>query len=611
MYIVTFYSFKGGVGRSMSLVNVGVQLAKAGRRVLLVDFDLEAPGLPTFSLAKPNHDTLGLVDYISQYTATGEAPDASEYYYKSEQFEGGGGIWIMPVGLQDNQYSQRLNCIDWQQLYEKQSGYLFFEDLKNQWKDTLSPDYVLIDSRTGHSDVEGICTRQLPDAVSLLFFPNEQNLQGLKRIVSNISIDNKKRSKPIDLHFAVSNVPDLDDEDHILRRTMERFKTELGYKELATEIHHYNSLSLLNQEIFSLNRPNSRLTKEYHKLTQAIRSKNLEDRDAVLIFLKNAHRDMSEVMEMVGPRELSNRIENIRRNFSQDGEIYFNLARLQEQLGSTDDALSLLTADAVQNSYATAAMFAARVRLNHKLGHTDEAIADLKSMLNSEPIDLESFLEAMPIIDQLAPTLYDILPTSKAFLSLAPDDRMFFVIQSEGNENQLRANVEILKSLRELPSGNGVKAPSDYLAYELALASIGIGDFESAIKILQPNDQQFEKLSIPDAFNLAMAYWGRDKNPNIELLTIVANHSNLRTSDLDSEANYAQCLAITFAALKDYDKARFFLEAAKAAMKNQPRRLFSAWTYSKVSQKKFLAHLEQIEKMIAGEQISPEFIYLD
>ena len=50
MYVTTFYSFKGGVGRTMALVNVAVELAQRGRRVLAVDFDLEAPGIDTFEL---------------------------------------------------------------------------------------------------------------------------------------------------------------------------------------------------------------------------------------------------------------------------------------------------------------------------------------------------------------------------------------------------------------------------------------------------------------------------------------------------------------------------------------------------------------------------------
>src|SRR5512134_20337 len=48
--VYTFYSYKGGVGRSMALANVAALLAKWGRRVLVVDWDLEAPGLERYFL---------------------------------------------------------------------------------------------------------------------------------------------------------------------------------------------------------------------------------------------------------------------------------------------------------------------------------------------------------------------------------------------------------------------------------------------------------------------------------------------------------------------------------------------------------------------------------
>jgi len=53
MYTVTFYSFKGGVGRTLALANIGLELARTGRRVLLVDFDLESPGIDTFEILRP------------------------------------------------------------------------------------------------------------------------------------------------------------------------------------------------------------------------------------------------------------------------------------------------------------------------------------------------------------------------------------------------------------------------------------------------------------------------------------------------------------------------------------------------------------------------------
>ena len=76
MYTVTFYSYRGGVGRTTALVNVGIDLALRSRKVLLVDFDLEAPGLTSFAHLRPEDGTHpGLVEFIAEYLRSGKAPD--------------------------------------------------------------------------------------------------------------------------------------------------------------------------------------------------------------------------------------------------------------------------------------------------------------------------------------------------------------------------------------------------------------------------------------------------------------------------------------------------------------------------------------------------------
>jgi Mrp family chromosome partitioning ATPase len=75
--IITFYSYKGGTGRSMALANVGWLLASSGYRVLLVDWDLEAPGLhrylhpflPDPDLARD----VGLIDFVLEFTGAAVA----------------------------------------------------------------------------------------------------------------------------------------------------------------------------------------------------------------------------------------------------------------------------------------------------------------------------------------------------------------------------------------------------------------------------------------------------------------------------------------------------------------------------------------------------------
>src|SRR5260370_4107378 len=214
----------------------------------------------------------------------------------------------MPAGLADKDYDARFKSIDWQDLYENRDGYLLFEDLKLQWKKVLEPDYVLIDSRTGHTDVGGICTRQLPDAVAMFFFPNEQNRRGLEQVVSQIRTgagsDNKKQVK---LHFIMSNVPDLDDEQSYLAKNLAKFGESLGFDNLDAVIHNYPSLALLTQSIFTQDRPRTRLAQEYRQLTKAIRRENFEDPEAAIEFLDEiAPRNFARV---VRADELENRIQ--------------------------------------------------------------------------------------------------------------------------------------------------------------------------------------------------------------------------------------------------------------------------------------------------------------
>ena len=67
--IITFYSFKGGVGRTMALANIAILLANQGYKVLTIDWDLEAPGLDKYfsKLSRSNYNVKkGLIDLITE-----------------------------------------------------------------------------------------------------------------------------------------------------------------------------------------------------------------------------------------------------------------------------------------------------------------------------------------------------------------------------------------------------------------------------------------------------------------------------------------------------------------------------------------------------------------
>src|ERR1700759_3600989 len=89
--VVTFYSFKGGTGRTMALANVAWILASNGRKVLVVDWDLDSPGLhryfhPFLAQAKVA-ETPGIIELITDYAwdATKAGNPSAEWIKKRAQ----------------------------------------------------------------------------------------------------------------------------------------------------------------------------------------------------------------------------------------------------------------------------------------------------------------------------------------------------------------------------------------------------------------------------------------------------------------------------------------------------------------------------------------------
>jgi len=192
--IVTFYSYKGGVGRTFALANIGAQLSLWGYRTLCIDWDLEAPGLHLyFNPWIKNKNNSGLTDFIQDYTK-GLKPQWQDYISEVHFPKSKEPLLLMTAGFQDESYFQRMQSIDWSKLYESYNFGNFLEQLRESWKGSL--DFVLIDSRTGITDIGGVCTIHLPDLLVLLLTANDQSLFGSLNVLQ--SIKKAHSSLPID-----------------------------------------------------------------------------------------------------------------------------------------------------------------------------------------------------------------------------------------------------------------------------------------------------------------------------------------------------------------------------------------------------------------------------
>jgi MinD-like ATPase involved in chromosome partitioning or flagellar assembly len=184
--IYTFYSFKGGVGRTMALANVSALLAQWGHSVLVVDWDLEAPGLERFyAYVKPDIDahrdtTPGVLDLLKA-TANGNRLSWQDCLIDIGVPGASGRLALLSAGRSDNTYSTRLQGLNFSDLFERHGLGAYIEELRNEWSAEFN--FVLIDSRTGVTDIGGICTVHLADVLVLLFTANESSTEGAKYII--------------------------------------------------------------------------------------------------------------------------------------------------------------------------------------------------------------------------------------------------------------------------------------------------------------------------------------------------------------------------------------------------------------------------------------------
>ena len=607
MYITTFYSFKGGVGRTMALVNTAVTLAQRGRNVLVVDFDVEAPGLDTFDVLRPQEDVPGIVDFVVDYVTSGIAPDATKYVGDCPSIgDHGGKLWIMPSGRIDT-HAATLGQIDWMDLYERLDGYLLFEDLKAQWSKTIQPDYVLIDSRTGHTDSSGICTRQLPDSVVILFFPNAQNLRGLTQVVRAIRAEvEEPRRKDIALHFVASMVPYLDDEDQILEDRIMEFREELGIRGRGPiVVHRYEALSLLNQAVFSTDRPRSRLAKEYDQLVLEISSRNWNDRDGALEYIRRIERSRRR-MEDDPIRIRDERLEKIEQAHKHDGEVLFRLGEFREQERQSESALELI-GQAIHHGYASPDAFLKRSRLHEDNDEPSDAIEDSWRVLKSEDIAPSMVREAVMRLLRLGVRQPGEIVESNAAATLEAGDKLWLAMQFDRSHDDLLVAASLCEQILTAPDHHAdiVKDARN----QLGMKYMGLGRCAEAVPCFRDTQGDFATMSIDATFNYGMARWGADRFIDLKPFERVIEIDQ-SSEDHEEFANYLQCMAVSYWMVGETENALNRLNQAEVALTVLGERSeFSCWRYLQVSASVFREDLSEIQAMIEGHaEVMPRFM---
>ena len=242
--IVAFYSYKGGVGRTMALCNVASRIAwlhakhisqaKTGTqrktasacRILCVDLDLEAPGVPAFFPPPPGAKVKGFLGLLHEYFENeaqwteGEGirdrlrkalgDEFADYAYAVPKTE---NLFVLPSGHVSvseaarvrRELHDRLAALREADFESQVNQYVpFFSELKQVLRELF--DYAFVDARTGLSDTAYATTIALADSMVFLFRPNVTQLMGIQDVFGRFL---RQRDLSLDRNTRIPAIPVL------------------------------------------------------------------------------------------------------------------------------------------------------------------------------------------------------------------------------------------------------------------------------------------------------------------------------------------------------------------------------------------------------------------
>jgi len=414
-----------------------------------MDFDLEAPGLhyKFQPFVKTSDIKKGLVDYIYEFTHNKVILQSlDEFKLEISIPEYSGNIQMIPAGnFLSSDYWQKLASIDWHDLFYKEGseGIPFFLELKEKIEAELKPDFLLIDSRTGVTEMSGLCTSLLPDKVVFLIANNRENVEGARQILRSIQkAERLPGQKPIKIDFALTRIPFSDEIEAGIETTIIR-----------------NIKDFLNEPV------------EY--LGDQL---NIED---ISILHSDRELELWESLKVVVPKEAP-LLSDYLRLFAKiipDSVILPNLEKLQDMSGKADILMalgdqSMRTADLKEAKERYSDALSIFQKIDEKLGvaNTQMALGDLSMRTADLKEAKDRYSDALSIFQKIDAKLgvantfmrvgqmsiiSDDLKKGEVYLDQA------FSIFNEIDELEGKADVHMCKALFYIKNNKVEKARSE------------------------------------------------------------------------------------------------------------------------------------------------------
>ena len=245
--IVSVHSFRGGTGKSNTTANVAALLAASGKRVGVIDADIQSPGIHVlFGIA--GHEVTGS---LNQFLWGDRAIADVAVDVTDGAGDGGGRLFLIPSSMEPGEITRVLR-----EGYDPHRLSTGLRELVSE----LSLDVLLIDTHPGLNE-ETLLSLVLSHALLIVMRPDEQDYEGTgitARIARELEVPR--------IMIMVNKAPEGLDPAHVESRVREAYGCDVA----AVLPHSDELMRLASAGVFSLRFPAHPMTDLYRQVATRV-----------------------------------------------------------------------------------------------------------------------------------------------------------------------------------------------------------------------------------------------------------------------------------------------------------------------------------------------------